>query len=180
MGYSKPYAKPCKFCKTVQVVWDEKLEGPNKFKEVQTNQPHTRERCDAAKGGGQQGIPPKYTPKQQEEFMESYGYPKQEQQTSDFQLAQLITKVDNLAIGIAKIMSILQNQAENNPTQRDNMKLRQQVTELEEVIKKRGLVTPASELAQSEKETQPDYDQHVRDMVEKGKQAEEDEELDLT
>ena len=102
------------YCNTVQVVWNDKLDGPNKFMEVETNLQHSRERCDAAKSGfkqyevsGSTQYRAEYSPQQEKEFVDSYRpQQKQEtQQTSDFQLAQLITKVDNLNIGIAKIMS---------------------------------------------------------------------------
>ena len=185
MGYSKPYAKPCKFCKTVQVVWDEKLEGPNKFKEVQTNQPHTRDRCDAAKGGGQQ----QESLQQNREMQQQYR-PQQKQEPildfSDYEdlrlgLKAVETKVDNLAIGIAKIMSQLTNIVENAGTFKEMQELRTENQQLKETIKKEGMgIKTASKIQQEEAEKETDYDQHVRDMVEKGKQAEEEEELDLT
>lgn len=92
----------------------------------------------------------------------------------------LLAKIDNLNIGIAKIMSILQNQAENNPTQRDNDKLRQQVTELEEVIKKQGNSFVPANQVQSELEDTTGYDNEVADKIRRGKQADDDgEELEI-
>lgn len=96
----------------------------------------------------------------------------------DFQLAQLITKVDNLNIGIAKIMSMITEMQDKNPTAHDNAQLRQQVTELEEVIKKQGnSFIPANQVRVSgDNQTTELTAEHVRDMVKKG---EEDEELEI-
>ena len=173
------YAKKCKYGCNTQIVWNSAL---SKFKELESGEIHTQERCQSLKNGSVV-VQPQQSYKITSPEQQIISPPKQPVRVSatdtGYEIGLLSKKVDNISIGIAKIMSLLQNQIENNPTQRDNMKLRQQVTELEEVIKKRGLVTPANELQSEEKETQPDYDQHVRDMVEKGKQAEEDEELDL-
>ena len=64
------FAKPCKFCKTVQVVWDEHLQGSNKYKEVQTNLQHSKERCDAAKNTPVEQQVPMYNPQEQKQFVE--------------------------------------------------------------------------------------------------------------
>lgn len=196
------YAKLCKYGCQTQIIWDK---VQNRFNDNATGEAHTREKCEAAKNRNN------YSPQQQKEFVNQYvpqqqipistkspafdHIPVQQQPTQTLEsisLAQLHTKIDNLAIGLAKVMSILQNHIENNPTTKDNAILRQQVTELEAVIKKReDNFVPANQV-KSEPETQKngqtirglvkgeEYDQHVRDMVAKGKQAEEEEELDLT
>ena len=173
------YAKPCKYCKTTQVIWDDKLSGPNKFKELETNQPHTRDRCNAAKSGGQQSMQPTTATYKYEEPMQEqgiYGPMKQEQpQHDDFKLAQLITKVDNLNIAIAKVMSMLQTKQDLTVDPDDVRRLRIENEELKQIEAQReDNFVPANKVPQQSEA------EHVRAMVEKGKQAEEDEELDLT
>src|SRR5678810_576856 len=103
------YAKKCKYCNTTQVVWDDKLEGPNKFKEVETNLPHSRDRCDAAKTGGGLGLG-KYSPQGQKEFVEQYRPEQKSEQKiplhfddqAELAIRGINTKLDNLNIAIAK------------------------------------------------------------------------------
>ena len=172
MGYNKPYAKKCKYCNTVQVIWNEHLEGANKFMEVENNVPHTRDRCEAAKG---QDLG-KYSPQQQKEFVDSY-VPQPQKITpptlptetiNNAKLDKIIAQNDNLGIAIANISGYIEQYLNNNPTQTDNARLRKQITELEEVIKRQGLsFKPANQIPQE------DHDQHVRDMVKKGETDEE-------
>ena len=102
----------------------------------------------------------------------------------------LIAKIDNLNIAIAKVMSMVETFEQRNNVKFDFLanlikhsvvgdkdieiaKLRQQVTELEEVVKKReDNFVPANQV-QSDPEQVEQYDQHVRDMVKKGEEAEE-------
>ena len=50
------YARPCKYC-GIQVIWDDKLTSTNKFKELDTNEQHSQERCKAIQAGQLQQTP---------------------------------------------------------------------------------------------------------------------------
>lgn len=183
------YAKKCKYCNTVQVVWNDKLDGPNKFMEVETNLQHSRDRCDAAKGQKEIG---RYSPQQEKEFVDTYR-PIQvtQEQITDTQLAQLITKVDNLNIGLAKVMSMIQTLNDLSMNAEDISRLRTENAELKDVLKNReDNFVPANQVPsqiQQDFENNPEAGeallrgmdmanpdkQHVQNMVQKGKDEEE-------
>jgi hypothetical protein len=175
-GNKTAYSKKCKYCNTIQVVWDEKLEGGNKFKEVETNLPHTRDRCDAAKTGGL-GLG-KYSPQGQKEFVEQYR-PEQQSEKKRGGLDILDEKLD---IILDKLNYIINH----NPTERDNQILKQKITELEDidfvpankVVIDKQIAETMHELAQNQEEGYSgNAAEHVQRMVRKG---ETEEELDLT
>ena len=90
----------------------------------------------------------------------------------------LQTKVDNLNIGLAKVMSMLQTKQDLTVDADDVRRLRIENEELKQIEAKReDNFVPANQVRQ-EGIDYVDSD-HVRDMVKKGEQAEE-EELDLT
>jgi hypothetical protein len=169
-----PYAKPCKYCNTTQVVWDDKLEGPNKFKEVKTGLQHSRDRCDAAKS------------QKANDFIEGRGYmekpvykitsanqplPKDSVIAFDV-LQRLNDKVDSINAGLHRVMEFLETNVITNKD-REIATLRQKVTELEEVVKKEGMgmKTAAGERIPTEL-----TGEYVKEMVHEGK---EDEELEI-
>ena len=167
-----PYAKPCKYCNVTQVVWDDKLEGGNKFKEVKTNLPHTRERCDAAKG--QKSFEPQATSPERE-------YAKQQEvktTSQSLESAAIIERLDKISLIIRalaskddQIMEILQTSIITNK-EKEIAQLRQKVTELEAVIKKEGM--GLKNAAGESLNTFPEMnDERVERMVNKGKTEEE-------
>ena len=178
------YAKPCKFCNKISIVW--RKEGDKNIPvEAMTMQDHTREKCDAAKNGG--------SPAQvQDQRTFKTTSPQQTQIREATPNEAMLARLDNLNIAIAKVMSQNTQQDEkldnllflaknlneqNSPTERDNMILRQKVTELEaafEKVEKKSFV-PANQVVSAIEEGQnkADYDQHVRDMVKKGEEEEE-------
>lgn len=163
------YAKLCKYGCQTQIIWDK---VQNRFNDNATGEAHTREKCEAAKNKSTQQQIPISTKSPAFDHIQA----QPTQTLESISLAQLHTKIDNLAIGLAKVMSILQNHIENNPTTKDNAILRQQVTELEAVIKKReDNFVPANQVP-VKKEEGVEYDEHVREMVRKGEQ---DEELEI-
>jgi len=186
----------------VQVVWEEMLPGPNKFKEVETNLPHSRDRCDAAKTGGLG----KYSPQGQKEFVEQYRPEQkpQQQKSDDYipgDIMAILKIVETLDQKVDKIMTLVQtindgiNAYLNEPTVVENRILKAKVNELEDIERQRTKekdFVPANQV-KSEERPHPDItpgtapnpirldvdltDKHVQDMVRKG---ETEEDLDLT
>ena len=195
----------CRTCEAHQVKTEIYFDNEHKSQtgksipmEKATKQPHQCQFSPYAQKQQQQN----YSRQEQKEFIDNRGYmtePKlQYKTTSPYEqlppeaqkfisepqnyneyFRTLETKLDNIGIAIGQLMGMLETHLNSrDATPNENAKLRQQVTELEEVIKRQGLnfkpankvdIEPEAMAAEAENE-------HVRRVMRKG---EEDEELEI-
>jgi hypothetical protein len=168
------YAKACKYQCGTQIVWDK---FANQFKDNQTGEPHTREVCESIrnqKGGSTYKIT---SPQQQipistkSPAFEKYNQNKQTLESAAIQMIN--TKVD-------KCLELLKYIIDNTGTAKEISELKTVNAELEaafEKVEKKQFVPANQVKSEPEEESQEEHDEHVRDMVRKGR---EEEEMDLT